>query len=281
MTPHDASRTALATSLMRALHTCSAPAPLIHDDWGHRVMPAQIREALPDAMLRANAAFADVILRSRYTEDTLHAAMTRGIDQYVLIGAGFDSYAQRHDPTAGPLAIYEVDHPATQALKRRLLASDAAAQDGQAHYLAADLATESLATALQRSPFDFSRPAFLSWLGVTVYLPREANLATLRAIASCMAPGSELVFSYVDEAMFHPGHDAPADFRELQERAASVGERFMSGFDPAGLPMLLHELGFELLEDLDGLEQLQRYDPEGLNGLQPKAEGHIAHVRVR
>ena len=281
MKPHDPSTTALATSLMRALHTRSAPAPLIDDDWGHRVMPVQIREALPDAMLRANAAFADVILRCRYTEDTLHAAMSRGIDQYVLIGAGFDSYAQRHDPTAGPLAIYEIDHPATQALKQRLLASHAPASEAQTHYVEADLASESLATALKRSPFDFSRPAFLSWLGVTVYLPREANLATLRAIASCAAPGSELVFSYVDEAMFRPGHDTPADFRKLQERAASVGERFMSGFDPAGLPMLLHDLGFKLLEDRDGIEQLQRYDPEGLNGLQPKAEGHIAHCRVR
>lgn len=281
MTPHDPSRTAIATSLMRALHTRSAPSPLLHDDWADRIVPAEIRRAVPDAALRANAAFADVILRSRYAEDALRVAQAHGIAQYVLVGAGFDSYPQRHDSAAGALSIYEVDHPATQALKRRLLANHTAAQAGQPHYIAADLAEESLATALERSPFDSSRPAFFSWLGVTMYLSREANLATLRAVASCAARGSELVFTYVDEALLRPGHDTPADFRELQQAVASAGEGFLSGFDPAGLVALLHSLGYELLEDLGGDALVQRYDAAGVNGLRSNPAAHIAHARVR
>lgn len=280
MTPNDPSRTALATSLMRALHSRTAPLPLIDDTWGDRLVPEVAKQALPDAALRGSAAFADVILRNRYTEDALQEAASSGIGQYVLIGAGFDSYAQRRPGQGEHLSVFEVDHPATQRLKRHQLAAYAALDTRPPHYIAADLSVKDLGAAMMRSPFDPGRTAFFSWLGVTMYLSREANLAALRAIAACAARSSELVFNYVDEAVFGSDDPAHAGFRELQRLAAGIGEAFLSGFGPATLPGLLRDAGFELLEDLDGPELLQRYDPEGVNGLQAHAGGHIAHARV-
>ena len=292
----QASRTALATALMRSIHSRTAPAPLLHDPWGERLVPDTVRTAfleralarrdatvsgapetaLDDAM-RANAAYPDVILRSRYTEDALQDAVARGITQYVLIGAGFDSFVCRIPAWAQGLDIYEVDHPATQPLKRQRLAACGVPSSASVHFVEADLSTESLGAALARSPFNPAQPTFFSWLGVTVYLTREANLAALRDIATCAAPGSELVFTYIDEAALHAG---PAAFQKLRSDVASVGEEFLSGFDPKTLAALLRGAELDLLEDIDGHTALARYDTAGRNGLQPAGAAHIAHARV-
>ena len=221
MNPSTASRTALATSLIRAVHSRADPAPLLDDTWGDRFVPESVRAAFrqpaldrmePDArtkaltlpelvldrVLRANAAYADVIIRARYTEDALKLAVTRGICQYVIIGAGFDSFAYRRPPYASQLEIFEIDHPATQGLKRQRLIECGVPDSNSLHFIPADLSVEQLGEALARSNFQPTQPTFFSWLGVTMYLTREANLDALRAIASCAPAGSELVFTYVE-----------------------------------------------------------------------------------
>ena len=281
MTPPNASRTALATSLMRAMHSRTAPAPLIDDSWGDHLVPETMRQAMPEPALRANAAYADVIVRTRYTEDALAAALARGVDQYVIIGAGFDSFAHRRPAAARALTVYEVDHPATLGLKRQRLQACGVTESSDLHYVAADLSREDLSAALAHSPFQPGRPTFFAWLGVTMYLSREANLAALRAIAASAAPGSELVLTYVDEAVFARGHAATDAFTELRQRVASVGEAFLSGFTPAGLSAQLEGIGFQLMEDLNGDEMVARYDADGINGLQSNNAAHIARARVR
>lgn len=300
MNPSHASRTALATSLMRALHSRGDPAPLLDDPWGDRLVPESVRAAfrdralaqggstaaaLPDqaleAALRANAAYADVILRSRYTEDALRAAVARGVKQYVIVGAGFDSFVCRRPAWAEDTAIYEVDHPATQRLKRERLQACGVADSASVHFVEADLSAEDLGTALSRSSFDAAQPAFFSWLGVTVYLTREANLAALRAIASCTSADSEVVFTYIDEAALREDQAGAEAFRKLRSEVSAVGEAFLSGFDPVGLKALLLGTGLELIEDLDGHQGLARYDPMGVNGLRSAGAAHIAHARRR
>jgi len=289
--------------MMRAVHARTAPKPLLDDRWGDRLVPDVVRsaflqsalarmepeasakvEALGDVALdvglRANAAFADVILRARYSEDALAAAIERGIDQYVIVGAGFDSYALRQPAHAKDLAIFEIDHPATQGMKRRRLAECGIPAPDNLHFIAADLASEGLDAALARSSFDPGRPSFFSWLGVTMYLPREANLTTLRAIASCASPGSELVFTYVDKAVFAPEFAGSESFERLRSSVASIGEAFLSGFDPATLAEELRECGLTLLEDLSGEENAARYDKGGVNGLRSSGAAHIARARV-
>ena len=303
MNPSEVSRTALATALIRALHTRADPAPLLDDDWGERLVPDFVRaafrqgaweqmdadarakaaaspESLLDDVLRANAGYADVIVRARYTEDALQAAVAQGITQYVIVGAGFDSFACRRPAYASHLSIYEVDHPATQAFKRKRLLDCGVPASNLLNFVAADLSAEDLPTALARSSFDPSRPTFFSWLGVTMYLPREANLATLRAIASCAPRGSEVVFTYVDEVVFRPDYAGTASFRELKAAVASVGESFLSGFDPGTLAALLDGVGLRLLEDVDGDRMVARYDAAGANRLQSNVAAHIARASV-
>jgi methyltransferase (TIGR00027 family) len=290
---HDvsASLTAMVTALMRSLHSRADPLPLIADAWGERLVPEAVQQALRERMspadgsplearLRASPAYSNVITRSRYAEDALAAAAASGTRQAVLIGAGFDSYALRRPPAAGDVVVFEIDHPATQDLKRQCLAANGMAQARNLHFLAADLSKEGLAEVLARSPFRREEPAFFSWLGVTMYLPREANLSTLGAVAAASAAGSELVFSYVDQAMFSAGPEA-ADFQAMQKSVSSIGEPFLSGFDPATLADELGTLGLDLLEDLDDVQLVARLDPQGRNAFRPSSRSRIARARVR
>ena len=302
--PLDASRTALATSLMRELHSRHDPAPLLDDDWGDRLVPDTVRAALcqrvldsmppaargkaaeltPAAVLgqslRANAAYADVITRTRYAEDALEAAVERGVKQYVIIGAGFDSFAYRRPSWAAELAVFEIDHPATQAMKRQRLAECGVDASTSVEFIAADLSAEALGSALARSSFQPTRSTFFSWLGVTMYLTQEANLSALRAIALCAPAGSELVFNYVDQRVFDPGVLVAEAFRKLKTEVSSAGEAFLSGFDPEILGEQLRATGLLLVEDLNGDQAVARYDASGVNGLRSAAASHIAHVRV-
>jgi len=293
------SRTALSTSLMRALHARRDPAPLLDDPWGDRLVPEVFRDgfrkrilarmdsearaaalrtpgSILDDFLLANTAYPGVVIRSRYAEDALHAAVERGIRQYVLIGAGFDSFALRRPAFAETLEILEIDHPATQQLKLQRIKACGITLPPSVHFIAADLANESLSTALARSPYRNDEPGFFSWLGVTVYLTREANLATLRAVAACGAAGSELVFSYVDQIEFAEGGSRSPHSPNAQAVAA-MGEPYMSGFNPAELACDLKQVGLELVEDLDGPQMSERYRT---NALRPRASMHIALARV-
>src|SRR5262249_29672473 len=219
---------AMATSLMRSLHSRTDPSPLLDDPWGDRLVPESEREIMsqrilarmdfdtraralraPDSVLDefllTSAAFPAVVIRSRYAEDALWEATIRGVRQYVLIGAGFDSFALRRPAFSDALEIFEIDHPTTQTMKIQRIRECGISLPQSVHFIAADLAKEDLITALTRSSLRRDEAAFFSLLGVTVYLTREANLATLRAVATCGARGSELVFTYVDQFEFVPG----------------------------------------------------------------------------
>jgi methyltransferase (TIGR00027 family) len=296
------SRTALVTALMRARHTRCDPRPLIDDTWGDRLVPDIVRaairsralaamdaaeraraalapESVVDDALRRLPAYAHVILRSRYAEDALADAVARGTRQYVLIGAGFDSFALRRPAFAREVDIYEVDHPATQQLKLRRLSDCDVATAPSLHFVAADLGREELGAALARSPFRSDRPAFFSWLGVTTYLTRQANQASLRSIAQCAAADSELVFTYLDQRALDAPQASEA-FETLKAMVASVSEPFVSGFDPAALPRELRACGLELLEDLDGAQLAGRYDGDSVNGLRCAGASHIARAEL-
>jgi len=295
-----ASRTALATSLMRAAHTRLDSNPLINDPWGDRLVPESARDmfrkaalagmdsdalrramASPDAIidesLRRSRAYANVIMRTRFAEDALQLAVTRGIRQYVLIGAGFDSFALRRSAYAADLQIFEIDFPATQNLKLARIAECGLTLPESVHFIAADLSQETVAAALLRSPFRSEVLTFFSWLGVTMYLTREANLETLKSIASCTPMASELVFTYFDERLFQAQSEA---FRDMEKRVAAMGEPFLSGFNPGTLARDLGDCGLLLLEDLGGSEITAKYDRTGENSLGQSALSHIALARV-
>lgn len=302
MNAQNASRTAILASLMRAIHTRADPCPIHSDPWGDRIVPSTawanfyqlarrrnplLPEDLDDATLRSavsnglrtSAGYPNVIIRSRYAEDALNRAASRGVRQYVLIGAGFDSYALRA-PSSNGLVVIEIDHPATQLLKRQCLAQSGVALPDSTHLVPADLSVEDLRSVLRESPLRASECAFFSWLGVTMYLTKEANFKTLQAISSTAAPGSELVFEYVDQAFFESDFASAGSELALRQTVAALGEPFVGGFNPSTLQSDLALAGYSLLEDLSDSDLVRQYDPQGLNELSTRGLGRIALARV-
>jgi O-methyltransferase involved in polyketide biosynthesis len=147
------------------------------------------------------------------------------------------------------------------------------------HFIASDLANEDLVSALACSCFRKDKKAFFSWLGVSVYLTRQANLATLRAVASCAAPGSELVFTYVDQAEFAPT-TSRSPRNENADVVAQLGERWISGFHPDEIANDLACVGLELVENLDAKAMWERYRRASTTLGQPATSLHIALARV-
>jgi methyltransferase (TIGR00027 family) len=244
-----------------------------------RIAALRAPGSILDDFLLTNVAYPGVVIRSCYTEDALREAINKGIRQYVLIGAGFDSFALRRPAFSETLEIFEIDHPATQAFKVQRIKDCGILLPSSVLFVSADLANEDLAAALARSSFRKDEPAFFSWLGVTVYLTREANLATLRAVANIGAPGSELVFTYVDQTELVSGGSRSLGDANVKG-VAMLGEPYLSGFDPKEIANDLMHVGLELVEDLDGQKMSERYSRTGANALQPPASLHIAFARV-
>jgi methyltransferase (TIGR00027 family) len=282
-----ASATAMGTALMRAAHTRLDDPVLIEDPWGDRLILEQERAAMraragagdSDEALRAHPSYGTVIMRARYTEDALAEAVRRGVRQYVIVGAGMDSFALRRPSFARDVDIFEVDHPSTQEFKAGRLAQCEVAVPPGLHLIAADLSEKALDQALAGSPFRGDRPAFFSWLGVTGYLTREANLATLTAIASCALPGSELVFSYLHQGLLSSG-GRHGPMEQARAQVASLGEPWVSGFDPDELDSQLDGVGLELVENLGPEDLAVRYCVGRTDGLSPSPGSHLARARV-
>ncbi len=220
-----------------------------------------------------------MLARARTAEDALEAAVNEGrISQYVILGAGMDSFALRHPPFASGLDLYEIDHPATQAEKRKRM--EAIGVDGQlaVTLLPADFERHSVGDILRGSSFDQSRPALFNWLGNTFYLRPETVEATLGSIATVAAPGSEVVFDY---CLPDDGFDAET-LREMQAVRAFVakrGEPFVSSFTRDAVEAMAEHRGFSVIQDAGVDEQIARYFRARSDDLRPSPFFRIAHLR--
>jgi methyltransferase (TIGR00027 family) len=287
MEPERASITAIGTALMRAAHTRLDDPPLIDDSWADRLIRDDERALVQaahdgvnvDLALRRHPSYGNVILRARCAEDALADAVGHGVGQYVIVGAGLDSFALRRPEFARELQVFEVDHPATQGFKVRRLQECGVPLPAGVQFVAADLGETALDVALASSAFRSDRTAFFAWLGVTPYLDREANRATLEAIARCAAPGSELVFSYLDQRVFDD-EAWPARTQRVRAMVASAGEPWVSGFYPDELAGELDDAGLELVENLGPAELAERYCIGRSDGLTPSAGSYIARAGV-
>jgi methyltransferase (TIGR00027 family) len=186
-----------------------------------------------------------VACRSRYTEDHLAAAVAAGVRQYVLLGAGLDTFAYRSGRPA-QLAIWEVDHPGSQQWKRAALAAARIEVPPAVTFIPADLGAGSLAGPLRAGGFDFSQPAVISWLGVTVYLDTQAIRDTLAALSGCAA-GTELIVDYMLPAGLR---DETADLyvSQVSPAAANRGEPWLTFASAADMTVLLDDYGFSPAE---------------------------------
>ncbi|MDD2421034.1 MAG: class I SAM-dependent methyltransferase [Heliobacteriaceae bacterium] len=197
--------------------------------------------------------------RSRYSEDSLENAVGQGVKQYVILGAGFDTFALRRPEMLEKLQVFEVDHPLTQAFKRQRIAKAGWKPPAQLHFVPVDFEQESLAEALTRSSYDPQVPSFFSWLGVTYYLTREAIFATLRSIAKIAPSGSTVIFDYLDTDAFVPEKAANRVKITIRDARQNAGEPMITGFDPSTLAADLASLGFYLQENLSPTDIEERY----------------------
>lgn len=205
-----------------------------------------------------------LVVRSRVAEDELARCVAAGLRQYVLLGAGLDTFAARNVHAAQGLRVYEVDHPSTQRWKQGAL--QAAGLDvGDTVFVPVDFERDDLLTALRSAGLRTDQPVFLAWLGVTMYLTPQAVLNTLAAVAALPA-GSGIVFDYrVPTEQLNPIERAIHEV--VSQQIAAMGEPWLSSFDPATLQRQLRELGFAQAEDLDADELNQRYFNRRKDGL--------------
>ena len=225
--------------------------------------------------LRHLAAPAPILARARYSEDRLFEAIRAGAAQYVLVGAGLETFALRYPDLQDSLQVFEIDRLPTQAYKQEALARAGIALPSNLHFVAADLEAVSVADALRGSCFKPEVRSVFSWQGVTAYLTLPAFRETLRSIRSVAAAGSLLLFSYLDGDAFRPGRVSER-VRQMIEATRSLGEPSITGFDLPALEAELAAARFDLVEDLDPEEQQRRYFGGRTDGYHATEHFHFA-----
>ncbi len=265
-----ASKTALRVAQRRAIHQLLDHPPVLVDPVAVPLLGSQLDlnpEIEQHPFSRAMRAF--MAVRSRYAEDHLSAAVARGMRQYVVLGAGLDTFAYRNP--FPQLRVFEVDFPATQEWKRAMLAESHISEPENLTFAPLDFEHKALAEGLADAGFDASRPAFFAWLGVVPYLTLGAFRATLQTIAT-LPPGTGLSFDYALSSENFAPHLKLA-FEELAKRVARAGEPFQLFFTPQDLSAELLHAGFARSEQLDPDEINNLYFAERTDGLKLPSPG--------
>ncbi|THD81844.1 MAG: SAM-dependent methyltransferase [Phenylobacterium sp.] len=259
MLEKEPSRTALAAAGHRAAHQVLEKGRIFADPLALKILgdegEAAIRRSSDNPATRGMRFF--IAARTKVAETALAEGVeTRGVRQLVVLGAGLDTFAYRN-PFEGRLRVFEVDHPATQAWKRRRLGEAGIGLPETLAFTPVDFERDSLLEALRAKGFDPAERSFFTWLGVVPYLTEAAIAATLRTIGG-LAGGAEVVFDYSDPvATLSPA--ARAAHQERAARVAALGEPFLSYFEPAELHAQLATLGFARIEDIGPRGLLKRF----------------------
>ena len=263
-----ASKTALGVAIRRAAHQLMDAPPVLDDPIAVRLIGEGHRGKMGRASHRVGRDFrAFMAARSRYAEDRLAEAVKRGARQYVVLGAGLDTFAYRN-PHSG-LRVFEVDLRATQEWKRALLDKAGIAQPEGLKFVPLDFEHQTLAEGLKEAGFDRGAAAFFGWLGVVPYLTLAAFRATLEVIAQLPA-GSGVSFDYAvrPESLSTVGRKA---FDALAGRVAAAGEPFQLFFTPEEMEAELRDAGFGRMEQVDSDELNERYFKDRADGLKLSA----------
>jgi methyltransferase (TIGR00027 family) len=305
MQPVHFSKTAMGTAFIRAYHAAHDHPKIFDDFWAHRLITASEYQIIEERQLKmflsadpeqaaryperagalagwmqSGAPQPIVLARARYAEDHLEQAVSQqGVKQYVILGAGMDTFAYRRPDLLAHLQVFEVDHPATQSFKRQRLREMEEEPPARLHFVPVDLNQEDLAAALRRSAFDPLALSFFSWLGVTYYLTREAVNATLQAIAEMAPKGSAVIFDYLDFEAFVP-EKAARRVQMMIESVRRLGEPMLSGFEPASLAADLAGLGLRLQENLSPADIQARFFMGRTDGYRACEHAHFARAIV-
>jgi methyltransferase (TIGR00027 family) len=256
------SSTAVLTAVARAVHR-EEPPPWVLDDYlavrltGRQGLALldRLRADVPRSFLLAFSRW--MCVRARFAEDAAEQAAADGVRQYVILGAGLDSFAYRRHDLLGRLRVFEVDHPASQRWKRRRLAELGVVIPASVVFAPVDFERQTLRDGLDEAGFDAGQLAIFSWIGVTMYLTLDAINATLATMAGCGA-GTRAVLTYNQPPAVLQGTSAQiaATFAGI---AAGMGEPFVSRFLPCQIAQLLRGHGFGEIADFGPDEARARY----------------------
>lgn len=265
--------TAVRTALWRAMHVQVDPPPhVIEDEVGLRLAaPGDGWRDRPDMDPQATRGFrAAIVARARFIEDLIIEQAGRGVAQYVILGAGLDTFAQRRPEIAARLRIFEVDQPGPQAWKRHRLTGLGYGVPEWLRLVPVDFeASEDWLARLAAAGFDPGLPTVIVSTGVTMYLTRDATAATLRRIAG-LAPGSTLAMSFLLPAELLDDADR-AGLRTSKQGAQASGTPFISFYTPQDMLALAREAGFGDVRHVSGASLADRYFTGRADGLRPSS----------
>ncbi|HUJ28106.1 MAG TPA: class I SAM-dependent methyltransferase [Myxococcales bacterium] len=263
--------TAVRVALWRALHLeVDAPPAVLHDDIGLRLAaPAEGWRLRPDMHPQGTRGYrASIVGRARFVEDLVLEQARRGLGQYVILGAGLDTFAQRN--AVPGLRVFEIDRPATQAWKRQRLVDLGFGIPEHLRLVPVDFEPgESWRRKLDERGFDANRPAVVASTGVSMYLGKEANAATLREIAA-LAPGSTLALTFILTLDLIDAAER-AQHEMVYERARAAGTPFVSFFRPEEMVDLALAAGFREARHVSRDDLVRRYFAGRSDGLQPSS----------
>lgn len=284
-----ASKTAQAAAAIRAYDNLSNQPPLFHDAYAIKMTSPAWRFVLSNkALMRLlktqpvrrawDLLITQVALRSAYSEDWLYEALNRGVKQYVMIGAGLDSFALRAAAQYPDVKIYEIDHPDTQALKISVLSEHGKIPEN-VEFVPINFEQEKLSEALKKSSYDANQIAYFSWLGTTHYLKPKTTLSTLKDLASCATTNSEVVFDYSVPYQNLQGIERLGTMF-LSQITHLLNEPIMGFFNTQQLHDLMWNLGYLVLEDLSGTDITERYLVSSKKGMQHTDAAHLIRLQI-
>lgn len=283
MKENQVSFTAMMTAYMRSYHAMYITPKIFDDFLAYGLIPEEkrvlIEQNIPESSRINRLRNTNIISRARYTEDALENAVKQGIKQYVILGAGLDTFAFRRPEMMEQLEVFEVDHPATQEFKLLRIAELGWKCPAKLHFIPIDFTKESLETVLTHSPsYDTKAKTFFSWLGVTMYLTRNEVFATLRSIINVAPAGSIIVFDYLDLDAFNP--EKSTKIQRRLKFLRDISEPMITGFDPSTLADDLADLGLNLYENLDSTDIERLYFQDCKNEYHAAKHGHFAHAII-
>lgn len=265
--------TAVRTALWRALHVQTDDAPhILEDEVGLQLIaPEKGWQERPD-MKYTQRLRASIVARSRFIEEVMIRESEKGIQQYVILGSGLDTFAQRRQEIASQLQIFEIDQPETLAWKQKRLAETGYGLPGNLHFVPVDFEVSSWWNELIKAGFNPGKPAVIACTGVTLYLTKDAIISTLKQIAT-LAPGSTLAIAFYLPIELLDEEDQP--MQEIAEKGAcEAGTPFVSFFTPSEVLFLAQSAGFDHAEIISTSDIRSLYFSGRTDGLIP-ASGEI------
>jgi len=262
--------TAVRVALWRALHSQIDPAPhVFEDEVGLRlVAPDESWRRRPDMDSNFTKPFrASIVARARFIEDLVFEQVERGVGQYVILGAGLDTFAQRRPEMGSRLKVFEIDRPGPQAWKRERLVELGLGVPDWLRLVPVDFEAGAWWKQLTAAGFDTGRPAVVASTGVSMYLSKDAAASTLRQVAA-LAPGSTLAMTFLlpielADPVVRPGLD------RAEKGAQASGTPFISFFTPAQMLALAREAGFSEVRHVSAAALTDLYFAGRTDGLCP------------